>query len=77
MWQKFFHVVENEIVPFQASVPGIILSTGRTLYVLSSYGCSICGITSVSYGMTWGFVWSGFFFARPGVIAIFVLMFSL
>ena len=45
--------------PFRRLLLVVYLCTSRTLHVLPSYGCSSGGCTSVSYGMTWGCVWSG------------------
>ena len=65
------------LCPFERLYLVFYLCTSGKLYVLPSYGCGFGDITSMLYGMAWGSIWGGFLFARPGFIAIFVLMFTL
>ena len=65
------------LCPFRSMYLVLYMCTSGMLHVLPPYGLGIGGLTSVSYGMTWGYVWGGFLFERPGVIVIFVLMFTL
>ena len=55
----------------------LYMCTSGTLHVFTSYGCSSCGLTYVSSGMRWGYVWVGFLFAHPGVIVIFAFLITL
>ena len=47
------------LFPFRRLALVLYLCTSGTLHVLSSYGCGISGLSSVSYGMMWGSIWGG------------------
>ena len=61
---------------FRRLVLVLYLCNSGTLYMLPLYGCVSCGLTSMS-GMTWGSVYDGFLFTRPGVIVIFDFLITL
>ena len=63
--------------PFRRLALVLYMCTSETFHTLLLYGFSSGGITSVSYGMTWGSVWGCCIFARPGVTVIFAFLFTL
>ena len=65
------------LLTFKCLALVLYLCTIGTLHVIPSYGYDSGGCTSVSYGVTWGSVWGGFIFLRPGVIVIFDFLFTL
>ena len=71
------HVVGHDIVAFFCLALVLYMCNSGTLYMLPSYGCGTCGITSVSSGMTVGFIWGGCLFSRPGFIATFSFLITL
>ena len=65
------------LFPFIHISPVLYMCTIGTLHMIPSYWYGTCGLTSVSSGMTWGYIWGGCLFARPGVIVTFAFLITL